>query len=464
MKCKRFIARFLVSIFFISLFTPSVLASETESLTKNTNDQRIAGASRYHTAVEISQYGWKDNSADTIIIARGDSFPDALAGTPLAYALNAPILLTDSKLAANTINEIDRLGAKQAIILGGESAVSQQVADKLKSLGLNVKRIAGSGRYETARAIADEVNKHAVTNTDKVILAYGLDFPDALAIAPYAAQNGYPILLTETNQLPGATKAFLNQATNVEEIIIVGGEKVVNEKLAKQLENKYKVTRKSGSGRYETAAEIMKIYDNPSKAFIANGKSFADALTGSVLAAKEGAPLLLVEKDNVPKATRNMLDRYDIGMVTVLGGPNVISEKVANQLFDRVPTLKLGETYSDANIEVTVHGLEYLSGYSDKEGFDEGFNIFFEVHNKSEKPMESNGAFNFKLEETMYEEEVNRLGYAHYFDEYGYIYPGEMRNGYYSYSFSKDITIKEIHYYTHVSGYKEDLIAKWKID
>src|SRR5690606_10527730 len=53
---------------------------------------RISGDTRYDTAIAISQEGWK--SADTVVLATGADFPDALAGGPLAYQQNAPILLT----------------------------------------------------------------------------------------------------------------------------------------------------------------------------------------------------------------------------------------------------------------------------------------------------------------------------------------------------------------------------------
>ncbi|MCQ6278654.1 cell wall-binding repeat-containing protein [Bacillus sp. EB600] len=79
--------------------------------------ERIAGQDRYSTAVAISQKGWQ--TSQTVILARGNDFPDALAGTPLAYKENAPILLTHSKLlTAVTKNEIVRLQAQRVIILG----------------------------------------------------------------------------------------------------------------------------------------------------------------------------------------------------------------------------------------------------------------------------------------------------------------------------------------------------------
>ena len=292
---------------------------------KDTNNKRIAGDSRYHTAVQVSQHGWEKDSTETVIIARGDSFPDALAGAVLAYENDAPILLVDDRLLSVTKNEIERLGAKKAIVLGGTAAVSNEVVSQLKELGLTVDRAAGGGRYETAVAVANKLEK----KSDTVVLAYGLNFPDALAIAPYAAEEGYPILLTEKDKLSNATREYLANNKEIKNIIIVGGQGVISKNVQDELKG-YKVERIDGQHRYDTAAKIAAKFGTPSKAYIANGNSFADALTGAVLAAKEGAPLLLVETDKLPSATQNVIK--DIDTFTFLGGEAVITEKLKNQI------------------------------------------------------------------------------------------------------------------------------------
>ena len=57
-----------------------------------TGVDRISDANRYLTAIEISKEGW--TKSDTVVLARGDNYADALAGVPYAHQLNAPILLT----------------------------------------------------------------------------------------------------------------------------------------------------------------------------------------------------------------------------------------------------------------------------------------------------------------------------------------------------------------------------------
>ena len=193
----------------------------------------------------------------------------------------------------------------------------------LENLGLKVERIAGNSRFETAKLISDKL----ASQSDTAIVTYGFDFPDALAIASYAAQNNIPILLTGKDYIPEETKEVLKTKKKT---IVVGGPNVVNQTVFDQLPGAQRI---SGENRFETAANIVKELNlEPTKAFVANGMGFADALTGSVLAAKMNAPLLLVEKDRLPDATSNIMVEKDIKDVLVLGGPVAVSDSVVNQL------------------------------------------------------------------------------------------------------------------------------------
>ncbi|WP_417898866.1 cell wall-binding repeat-containing protein [Bacillus haimaensis] len=273
-------------------------------------NMRISGVNRYATAVSISRAGW--DKSEVVVLARGDNFPDALAGTPLAYQLNAPILLTKSnELVEETKQELLRLDAKKIIILGGSSAITPGVEKIIRDLGIEVERIAGTTRFETAKLIANKMGKSFST----VVVTNGYGFPDALAIAPYAARNGIPILLTEKSYIPGPTKTLLTNASNT---IVVGGTSVVSNHLLKLMP---KAVRVSGSTRYETAYKIGTEFNFSSNTgLVVNGHDFPDALTGSVLAAKLNAPLLLVNPSYLPVETQNLVDAKGFNQLSVLGG------------------------------------------------------------------------------------------------------------------------------------------------
>ena len=279
---------------------------------------RISGIDRYETAIAISQTGWE--SADTVVIATAGNFPDALAGGPLAYLEDAPILLTRShKLHSETREEIERLGAGKAIILGGSGAVSDAVEAELDEMNLETERVGGKTRYETAALIAEKLD------STRAVVANGLNFPDVLSVSPYAAKNGIPILLTRSDALPKETSAALKRYASS---LVIGGTGVVNgEVFARLPEPK----RYGGKDRYETGSQVAtQLPLGDSRAFIATGLNFPDALTGSVLAAKNDAPILLVRPDNIPTATEQQLPSYR--GFSIFGGTGAVSEQVKARL------------------------------------------------------------------------------------------------------------------------------------
>ncbi|MEY2355903.1 copper amine oxidase N-terminal domain-containing protein [Lysinibacillus capsici] len=123
-----------------------------------------------------------------------------------------------------------------------------------------------------------------------------------------------------------------------------------------------------------------------------------------------------------------------------------------------VPTLKIGETFSDDQIEVTIKKVEYVNGVN------KGFNVYLSVTNKSEKPLQQAGGLQFRLIDSKYEEELNRIGYSHHFESNGYLYKGETRNGYYQYLFDGDVKIEEITFHIMDSGILEESKAKWIVE
>lgn len=286
--------------------------------------ERLYGPNRFATANAIAAKGWE--KADTVVLARSDDFADSLVGVPLAAKLDAPILLTQSNLLTPaTKAEIERLEAKDVIILGGTGAISQAVAEELEGMGLDVTRIGGKNRFETAALIAEEVVGEG--EIDAAFVVYGMNFPDGLAAAPMAARMGVPILLANTNVLPLETAGFLTDH-NVSETIVVGGEGVISKAVFDLLPG---ATRIAGSNRFATAVEVAKLEDSD-MIFIASGASYADALTLAALAAKFNGNLLLVSQNSIHASVDGYLSEIPVQHIIIAGGTGVVSEAVAQEL------------------------------------------------------------------------------------------------------------------------------------
>lgn len=288
---------------------------------------RHSGEDRYATAVEISKAGW-EYGARVAVLARGDNFADALAGVPLAYANEAPILLTKpNQLPADVRNELVRLGLSKIFILGGTTAVSQAIEEELQAMGLEIVRIQGEDRYGTAAAIATVV---APDGAETVFLAFGGNFPDALAAASYAARSGSPILLTLTEEIPSVTLAAL-AALDPNEIIVVGGPAVIGEGVTNQLTNYRRVF---GEDRYGTALALAEKYASDCQfMYFASGNDAgggADALAGAALAAAKGTGILLVGSTLSPEVASFLGEGVQGALV--FGGNVAVSAAVARAI------------------------------------------------------------------------------------------------------------------------------------
>ncbi|WP_339147882.1 MULTISPECIES: cell wall-binding repeat-containing protein [unclassified Sutcliffiella] len=288
---------------------------------------RIDGANRYDVAVNVSREGW--TTSNTVIISSGDAYADALAASPLAYRLNAPILLTRAgSLPDTTKKRLQELRASNVIVIGGTTSVSDNVISEIRRLGssINVRRISGKDRFEVAANIANELPAKNIA-----IVANGRAEADSLSIAPYAARNGIPILLTESNSIPSITSTTLRNR-NVSTTYVMGGETSVSRTVFNNLPSTTK-TRIGGNDRFQVATNVVKQLNlNAKKAYIANGHAYADALAGSVLAAKQNSVILLTQPTQVPSTTINVIKEKGIGTFVVLGGTTSVGTNVVRTL------------------------------------------------------------------------------------------------------------------------------------
>lgn len=315
---------------------PTEPSEEPQEPAPQTEVVRAAAADRIATAVEVSRHGW--DTASDVVLAAAETFPDALAGVRLAAALEAPLLLTTAGgLPDPVTGELQRLDADTVWILGGTGAVSGRVAEDLRGAGLSTRRLAGASRYETAASIAVA----SAIDTEEVTVALGTDWPDAVSASSLAALlDGPPILLVESDQVPGATVQAVRDlgATRVN---VVGGTAVVSQDVVDQLEDlDLAVTRLSGPDRYASSAAVagaaLERRTGPVPLIVASGENFPDALSAGALAARAGAVLMLMPSQSLAAGhpshdfvTQNN-DRLSDGIV--VGGTNVISDAVEQEL------------------------------------------------------------------------------------------------------------------------------------
>lgn len=284
----------------------------------------LAGQNRYDTAVKVSSDGWTES--DTVFLVNGKAIADALTATPLARLKSAPILLTEKdQLNDLTSREINRLKAKNIVIIGGKNSISKDLEDKLVASGKQVQRISGDDRKDTSKKIAEEVLKIKKVDTISLVNGYkGL--ADAISFSPVAGEKTIPIILTDNKGLYSMPED-LKDTSKVSKSYIIGGFESVPRSVASNLSSPERV---SGINRSDTNAQIIEKFYPAGKldyVFVSkngqkNPDELIDGLAVGAYAAKVSSPIVLANgklSDNQVKA----LEKKKITNITQVGlGPN----------------------------------------------------------------------------------------------------------------------------------------------
>ena len=199
------------------------------------NCVRVAGTDRQQTSLEALAAALAAGSApDTLIVATGLGFADALAAAPWAWASGSPIVLTgaDGTLSADAVDAIKGAASvRRVLIVGGTAAVSDAVKTQLGD-GLAYERLAGADRYATSVEVATWACAHGLGWKSPGI-ATGSSFADALSAAAMLGKQGSPLLLASD----AATQALRSQAAGITSVTIIGGEAALSAGEARAVAN-----------------------------------------------------------------------------------------------------------------------------------------------------------------------------------------------------------------------------------
>ncbi len=290
---------------------------------------RLAGSHRFETAA-VAADQMKANLGiekfDTVVVASGMDFADALSGSYLAAVNNAPILLAcqvekyNNEVKDYILENLNQGGT--IYILGGENAVPASFETGLESF--TVERLAGSNRFETNLLVLEK----AGVGDKPILVSTGLNFADSLS----ASAAKLPILLVYGDKLLDSQRTFL-EANQGKELCILGGTGAVSEKLETQLKTLGTVERLAGANRFETSVMIAeKFFADPESAVLAYAWNFPDGLCGGPLAATMGAPLILTMEKYETQAA-SYIQGQSIKTGIILGGEKLIPNASVSTIF-----------------------------------------------------------------------------------------------------------------------------------
>ncbi|MBR6976972.1 MAG: cell wall-binding repeat-containing protein, partial [Lachnospiraceae bacterium] len=293
---------------------------------------RVAGSNRYKTSLKIADELKEElgiTKFDSVILATGEAFADALSGSYLSAVKTVPILLIREKDLSTLKTYItDNLSEGGTIyVLGGTGAIPEEWLEGLERY--QRKRLSGSSRYTTNLEVLREAG---IPDGSEILVATGEGFADSLS----ASSTGKPILLVK-NTLSKVQKDFLSElAGKGMRYTILGGTGAVSDELKAEIEacTGAIVGRISGKTRYETTVMIAERYFPDARSvLLATAENYPDGLCAGVLGTVRKAPLILCTNEKTKTAVSFCAER-DIHSGIVFGGTAVLSDETVRTILD----------------------------------------------------------------------------------------------------------------------------------
>ncbi len=225
----------------------SISKSLENQLAKTFKVQRVSGKDRYETSIKLAEELNKTSKQENIIV--NANTVDALSAGPVAAKLNRSIILTDGKNLPEGSKSVVDINSSSNIMIGG--------TDSMNIKGLKGDRISGINRYETSTKIAE---KYYQGNNDKVVLANGTNYIDALSAINLVLSKKAPVLLAKTDALDASVSKYLEK--NAKGAYLLGGEDSISASLSKSIEKTIKDAQSKDSKRTDDRKNENKKPDN----------------------------------------------------------------------------------------------------------------------------------------------------------------------------------------------------------
>ena len=195
-----------------------------------------------------------------------------------------------------------------------------------------VTRIYGDNRYETALMISEVyMELSGISQLDNIVVATGMEFPDALSGSYLSIAKKAPIILVNHQErFQTAALNYIN--TKVKpggNVYLLGGTGVISEDFENAVKGSgFNVIRCAGAGRYETNIEILEQVGVGSELLVCSGRDFPDAATAS----STGKAILLVNGSHLTEEQKTYLESIGPKDIYIIGGIGVVSPELSEEL------------------------------------------------------------------------------------------------------------------------------------
>lgn len=203
---------------------------------------RTSHSDQYTTAALVAAVigtpGDMGNLGSTAVVASGEVFADALVAGAFAARGKHPVLLTPAdELHDSAAAYLRDLQVDHVVLMGGIAALSRGVEVSIRALGIEVTRLDGTTRYDTAVKAAElttgRYSSDCFSNRRAGLARARVPF-DSFSAGPLLARLCAPLLLADPKAIPDDTAAYLDGVRrSVQDgdvrVTVFGGEAAVSQ-------------------------------------------------------------------------------------------------------------------------------------------------------------------------------------------------------------------------------------------
>ncbi|MBV1848934.1 hypothetical protein [Catellatospora tritici] len=325
---------------------PTFLGGVTDRVT------RLATGDPVATALAASQAAWATQRepyiaceckrAAELVLAPADKPELALTAAWLAGGGRSTFLLTGAaSLDPKVEAEIKRVfgaihpkegGSPLAHVVGDQSAISDAVLNRLKTLGFEVDRVSAADRFTLAASPGFAGDPQYASE----VLLISVTDPTSLGVAYTGSYYGARVLLTDGTKMPEPTAAFLARLGPDAKVVAVGT--AVDALAAWPAKpTKLKATELRGADDAATAVLLLDRYAGFAQRpiLVSSGDPVAFAVAAGQSQAR---PVLAIDPSGLPAPLGDWLGASSAGIneVWVLGGADAFPQTVLDTVGSRI--------------------------------------------------------------------------------------------------------------------------------
>ncbi len=288
---------------------------------------RITGEDPVSASASVARQS-HPGDAPIVVIAGTEALADGVVATGLAGALDAPILLNGTDALDPQILDVMReLDVAEAVLIGGVNALSGDFEATLEEdLEIEVTRLAGASRFDTAGLVADlfaqETDPAEINGLPSALIVPAENVSAGLEAGSLAASRAtpLPILISQEGRLPAPTLSAIDRL-GIEQLFVVPADASGQGQIGQDFDGPIQIVQ----GRNGAAQIAIDVRDfRPPRVVVVPPDDQARTLVAGPLAGRESGVILTADSATQWLAT----NCGTVDDIFVIAEPSIIGDEL----------------------------------------------------------------------------------------------------------------------------------------